>query len=43
MNCLQMSLGASMNETLLPKEFRGEDGKMSASNGVEVPAIRQAN
>jgi hypothetical protein len=42
-NCLEMSLGANMNETLIPKEFGVEDGKMNASNGVVVPAVRQAD
>ncbi len=40
-NCLEMSLGANMNETIIPKEFGVGDGEMSASNGVAVPALRQ--
>ncbi len=38
-----MSLGANMNETLIPKEFGVEDGEMNASDGVVVPAIRQVD
>ncbi len=37
-NCLEMSLGANMNETLIPR-----DREMNASNGVVVPAIRQVD
>ncbi len=39
-NYLEMSLGANMNETLIPKEFGVEDGEMNALNGVVVPAVR---
>ncbi len=39
-NCLEMSLGADMNETLIPKEFGVEEWETNATNGVVVPAIR---